>query len=125
MLQSLIHSAQRAGAAIMAVYATDFAVREKADESPVTVADEAAEKILLADLAQIAPGVPVVAEEAAASSTTHRNTRRDRRQIRQDDLLGGLVRDGDGRRVGFVAHGEVGGVHRHDGATGALRGVDQ
>jgi 3'(2'), 5'-bisphosphate nucleotidase len=67
MLQSLIHSAQRAGAAIMAVYATDFAVRDKADASPVTVADEAAEKILLADLGQIAPGVPVVAEEAVAA----------------------------------------------------------
>ncbi|MEJ0084146.1 MAG: 3'(2'),5'-bisphosphate nucleotidase CysQ [Pseudomonadota bacterium] len=67
MLQSLIHSAQRAGAAIMAVYATDFAVRDKADASPVTVADEAAEKILLADLAAIAPGVPVVAEEAVAA----------------------------------------------------------
>jgi len=67
MLQSLIHSAQRAGAAIMAVYATDFAVRDKADASPVTIADEAAEKILLADLAQIAPGVPVVAEEAVAA----------------------------------------------------------
>ncbi|MEO8062036.1 MAG: 3'(2'),5'-bisphosphate nucleotidase CysQ [Pseudomonadota bacterium] len=67
MLQSLIHAAQRAGAAIMAVYATDFVVHDKADASPVTVADEAAEKILLADLAQIAPGVPVVAEEAAAA----------------------------------------------------------
>ena len=42
-------------------------VMRKADASPVTVADEAAEKILLADLAQIAPGVPVVAEEAVAA----------------------------------------------------------
>jgi 3'(2'), 5'-bisphosphate nucleotidase len=67
MLQSLIYSAQRAGAAIMAVYATDFSVHEKADASPVTAADEAAEKILLADLAAIAPGVPVVAEESAAA----------------------------------------------------------
>jgi 3'(2'), 5'-bisphosphate nucleotidase len=67
MLQSLIYTAQRAGAAIMAVYATDFAVRDKADASPVTAADEAAEKILLADLAAIAPGVPVVAEEAVAA----------------------------------------------------------
>jgi len=67
MLQSLIHSAQRAGAAIMAVYATDFAVRDKADASPVTVADEAAEKIILKDLAAIAPGVPVIAEESVAA----------------------------------------------------------
>jgi 3'(2'), 5'-bisphosphate nucleotidase len=67
MLQSLIYTAQRAGAAIMSVYATDFAVREKSDASPVTAADEAAEKILLADLALIAPGVPVVAEESVAA----------------------------------------------------------
>jgi 3'(2'), 5'-bisphosphate nucleotidase len=67
LLQSLIYSAQRAGGAIMAVYATDFAVRNKSDASPVTAADEAAEKIILADLAAIAPGIPVVAEEAVAA----------------------------------------------------------
>jgi 3'(2'), 5'-bisphosphate nucleotidase len=67
LLQSLIYTAQRAGGAIMAVYATDFAVQAKADESPVTAADEAAEKIILMDLAAIAPGVPVVAEEAVAA----------------------------------------------------------
>jgi 3'(2'), 5'-bisphosphate nucleotidase len=67
LLQSLIYSAQRAGGAIMAVYATDLAVRDKADASPVTAADEAAEKIILADLAAIAPGIPVVAEEAVAA----------------------------------------------------------
>ena len=66
LLQSLIYTAQRAGGAIMAVYATDFSVRDKADASPVTAADEAAEKIILADLAMIAPEVPVVAEEAVA-----------------------------------------------------------
>lgn len=67
MLQSLIYSAQRAGGAIMAVYATDFVVRDKADASPVTAADEAAEKIILKDLAAIAPGVPVIAEESVAA----------------------------------------------------------
>jgi 3'-phosphoadenosine 5'-phosphosulfate (PAPS) 3'-phosphatase len=41
LLQSLIYTAQRAGGAIMAVYATDFSVRDKADASPVTAADEA------------------------------------------------------------------------------------
>jgi 3'(2'), 5'-bisphosphate nucleotidase len=67
MLQSLIYTAQRAGGAIMAVFVTDFAVRDKADASPVTVADETAEKIILADLAVIAPDIPVVAEEAVAA----------------------------------------------------------
>src|SRR6188768_1324222 len=67
LLQSIIYTAQRAGGAIMAVYATNFSVRDKADASPVTAADEAAEKIILNDLAAIAPGVPVVAEEAVAA----------------------------------------------------------
>ena len=67
LLQSLIYTSQRAGGAIMAVYATDFAVQGKADESPVTAADEAAEKIILADLGLIAPGVPVIAEESVAA----------------------------------------------------------
>jgi 3'(2'), 5'-bisphosphate nucleotidase len=67
LLQSLIYTSQRAGGAIMAVYATDFAVRDKVDASPVTVADEAAEKIILADLAVIAPGVPVIAEESVSA----------------------------------------------------------
>ena len=67
LLQSVIYTVQRAGGAIMAVYATEFVVRDKADTSPVTAADEAAEKIILADLAAIAPGIPVVAEEAVAA----------------------------------------------------------
>jgi 3'(2'), 5'-bisphosphate nucleotidase len=67
LLQSIIYTVQRAGGAIMAVYATDFAVRDKADASPVTEADEAAERIILADLAKIAPEIPVVAEEAVAA----------------------------------------------------------
>ena len=57
LLQSLIYTAQRAGGAIMAVYASGFTVRDKADMSPVTQADEAAEKIILEDLASIAPYV--------------------------------------------------------------------
>ncbi len=39
----------------------------KADSSPVTAADEESEAVLLAALAQVAPNVPVVAEEAMAS----------------------------------------------------------
>ncbi len=67
LLQSLIYTAQRAGAAIMAVYVTDFAVYDKPDASPVTAADEAAEKIILAELEKLAPEIPVVAEEAVSA----------------------------------------------------------
>jgi len=56
-----------AGRLIMQHYEVGTASRQKADKSPVTDADEAAEHLILAGLATIAPGVPVVSEEAAAA----------------------------------------------------------
>ena len=56
-----------AGAEIMRIYATDFAVETKGDASPVTEADQKAEAIILAGLKHIAPGIPVFAEEEAAA----------------------------------------------------------
>lgn len=54
-----------AAEAIMGVYRRDFASIAKADGSPVTEADEKAERIILAHLAET--GVPVLAEESAAA----------------------------------------------------------
>ena len=59
--------ARQAGALIMAIYATDFVVQGKADESPVTLADQQAETLILAGLRALTPGVPIVAEEAVAA----------------------------------------------------------
>jgi 3'(2'), 5'-bisphosphate nucleotidase len=60
--------ALEAGARILEIYAaTDFEVRAKADSSPVTEADEAADALIVAGLAEAFPGVPVVTEEQAAS----------------------------------------------------------
>jgi len=56
-----------AGAEIMRIYATDFAVVTKGDASPVTEADQKAEAIILTGLKHIAPGIPVIAEEEAAA----------------------------------------------------------
>lgn len=55
--------ASRAGCAILAVYDSDFAMRQKPDASPVCEADEAAEIIIVEGLKAILPGVPVIAEE--------------------------------------------------------------
>jgi 3'(2'), 5'-bisphosphate nucleotidase len=41
-------------------------VRTKVDGSPVTAADEAAEAIICAGLARLAPGVPIISEEQAS-----------------------------------------------------------
>ncbi|MBI2255298.1 MAG: 3'(2'),5'-bisphosphate nucleotidase CysQ [Proteobacteria bacterium] len=63
----LIAAAYEAGAAIMKVYGSDFSAARKADHSPVTEADVAAEKLILAALRKCAPTIPVVAEEQAAA----------------------------------------------------------
>ena len=70
LLAALSTFARQAGAVIMAVYATDFAVQGKADASPVTEADQRAEAVILAGLAALAPDIPVVAEEAMAAGHT-------------------------------------------------------
>jgi sulfate adenylyltransferase subunit 2/3'(2'), 5'-bisphosphate nucleotidase len=67
VIEELLAVAIAAGAEILRIYDTDFAVRVKGDSSPVTEADEAAEAIIVAALARLAPHVPVVAEEAAAA----------------------------------------------------------
>ncbi|MDO9075044.1 MAG: 3'(2'),5'-bisphosphate nucleotidase CysQ [Rubrivivax sp.] len=58
--------ARAAGALILAVYGTDFVVHDKADASPVTLADERAEALITPALRALQPAWPVVAEEAAA-----------------------------------------------------------
>jgi 3'(2'), 5'-bisphosphate nucleotidase len=67
LVGEMILSARRAGEAIMDIYGGDFEVTAKADDSPVTAADHAAEAVILADLARAAPAVPVVSEEAATA----------------------------------------------------------
>jgi 3'(2'), 5'-bisphosphate nucleotidase len=66
VLEAVIRIAREAGAVVMEVYATDFAVRGKEDASPVTQADERAEALIVPALAALLPGVPIVAEEAVA-----------------------------------------------------------
>jgi 3'(2'), 5'-bisphosphate nucleotidase len=65
LLAITFDAARRAGDAIMEIYAGDFAVGRKADASPVTLADQRAETIILAALTAAAPTVPVIAEEHA------------------------------------------------------------
>ena len=66
-LQTLVRIAQAAGVVVMRHYEAGAQAREKADRSPVTDADEEAEKLILAELAAAFPDVPVVADEEAAA----------------------------------------------------------
>ena len=65
-LPAAVAMARDAGAKIMEIYRTDFEVGRKADDSPVTEADIAAETIILRGLNALTPNYPVVAEEAAS-----------------------------------------------------------
>jgi len=62
----LVTIASGAAAAIMAVRAGNLGVHLKADHSPVTAADIAAEAVILRGLAGVLPALPVISEESAA-----------------------------------------------------------
>lgn len=64
LLDELTAIVSRAAAAILAVNPATVGRRMKADRSPVTAADEAAEATILEGLARLVPGLPVVSEEA-------------------------------------------------------------
>jgi 3'(2'), 5'-bisphosphate nucleotidase len=57
--------ARNAGAAILDVYAGSFAVEHKADDSPLTAADMASHRIIVAGLRELTPDIPVLSEESA------------------------------------------------------------
>ncbi|MHB8680398.1 MAG: 3'(2'),5'-bisphosphate nucleotidase CysQ, partial [Rudaea sp.] len=57
--------ARAAGDAIMRIYAGEFAVERKDDDSPLTAADLAAHRAILAGLQALAPDIPVLSEESA------------------------------------------------------------
>ena len=67
LVLDLAETAQEAGEAILAIVRRGFDVEAKSDFSPVTEADRAAELVILAALARLAPGVPVIAEEEVAA----------------------------------------------------------
>jgi 3'(2'), 5'-bisphosphate nucleotidase len=67
LADALLPSVLEAGRIEMHHYRSGFAVETKADASPVTIADREAEAVLLAGLAAVAPGVPVIAEEEVAA----------------------------------------------------------
>src|SRR5262249_35486463 len=65
LLDELTTIVSAAGAAILSVGADSLKARTKADSSPVTAADRAAETVILEGLARALAGLCVVSEEAA------------------------------------------------------------
>jgi len=64
LLPDLVDLAAAAGEAILEVYDSDFAVETKADESPLTQADLASHRVIVAGLTKLTPDIPILSEEA-------------------------------------------------------------
>lgn len=63
---AVVGIARQAGATILDIYDGAFSVRDKADRTPVTEADERSETVIVSGLKSLAPGIPIVAEESQA-----------------------------------------------------------
>jgi len=64
LVEPLVALAREAGDAILEVYATDFDVQTKADDSPVTRADLASNKVIDKGLRELTPDIPIISEES-------------------------------------------------------------
>lgn len=67
MLASIKDAAHEAGIIVMRHRAAGVIAERKADKSVVTAADRKAEAVILRALAEVAPGIPVVAEEESSA----------------------------------------------------------
>lgn len=64
LVEPVLAIAQDAGHRILEVYAGAFSVTAKADQSPVTAADIAANECILQGLTALTPAIPILSEEA-------------------------------------------------------------
>lgn len=123
LLDALADAAREAGEAILTIVRRGFEVESKGDTSPVTEADRAGERVILASLAKAAPGVPVIAEEEVAAG---RIPAHDELYFLVDPLDGTkeFIRGGDDYTVNIalIEHGlpRLGTVYAP--ATGRLHG---
>jgi len=66
LITEIISLAENAGAAIMELYErTNYHVIHKADQSPLTLADTAANRIIEEGLKKLTPDLPIISEESA------------------------------------------------------------
>lgn len=71
LLAAVLDIARAASAAIMRVYAGEFTVALKADESPLTLADAQAHELIVSHLQTLTPDIPILSEESPAEHHAH------------------------------------------------------
>jgi 3'(2'), 5'-bisphosphate nucleotidase len=73
LVEPAVALSQSAGDAIMEVYATEFEVQEKDDNSPLTQADMASHRVIDAGLRELTPDIPIISEESGLPSFAERS----------------------------------------------------
>ncbi len=73
LTQAVVGIARPSGTEILKIYASDFAVETKTDDSPLTAADRAAHEHIVAALLQLTPDIPVWSEESAEIDVAERS----------------------------------------------------
>ena len=66
LVPDVVAIARRASQEILRIYNRGFDVRDKADASPITEADEASEALILAGLKSLTPDIPAFGEETVS-----------------------------------------------------------
>ena len=74
LLPDLVALSRQAGREILAVYNTNFEVQHKADHSPLTLADLAAHRTIVAGLKALTPDIPILSEEESDIGFATRST---------------------------------------------------
>jgi len=74
LLPGVVEIARAAGREILQVYNSEFAVTLKDDQSPLSAADVNAQRVIAAGLQAIAPDIPLLGEESAATDVAARRS---------------------------------------------------
>ena len=64
LIEPVVAIAREAGEEILKVYATDFDVQAKEDDSPLTQADMASHRVIDRGLRALTPDIPIISEES-------------------------------------------------------------
>jgi 3'(2'), 5'-bisphosphate nucleotidase len=74
LLDAVNKIALDAGQQILKIYETDFSVEHKDDKSPLTAADMASHKTIVAALEKLTPDIPILSEESATIPFAERSS---------------------------------------------------
>ena len=74
-MRELIPTVKKAGVEILKIYAKDdLGIEIKDDDSPITLADKAANKVIVEDLKRLFPEIPILSEESKLMPYEQRKT---------------------------------------------------